>query len=425
MKKQLLSFLILCGILTGLVFLNGCSSKESQSNASKNSNNTWDYSSGIQPYLVDWNYRVLMQPNGFYFVEPQSSMLYFYDYKAKKSVPVCNKPDCEHRSGLNEAGGIIDIKGDPAAQAEWGTKPTDCNAFIRGSGNLTIFKNRIYFDTLDDSNFPIQKHSLCSMKMDGTDRRIELENYLNVTLDSNVVTIHFSGDKLFYSKYLDKNHDEFNMIDLTTKKVTKLYQYNLYEEYPDIPNQYQGNVYYIRWKSVDFEDPHYSGTLYKYSPTSKKTTAIYTGPISGSTFVKNQIYFANEKSICKMSLDGKNVTPIFDAPGNLEVRYDGNYLYLDGKEFAGMNKNEYGPILITKLDGTKVDSIERIFGIPIFGDQNVFLSTYSYLTEKNYISENMVMLNKSDIGKKHHFYGLVSGKEISIKELTKKVELPQ
>ena len=423
MKNKLLATNVLLLIL--LLILPGCTSKESQSNTSKNSNNTWDYTSGIQPYLVDWGDRVLMQPNGFYFVEPQSSMLYFYDYKAKKSVTVCNKPDCEHRSGFNECGIAVTIEGDPAAQAEWGTKPTNCNAFMQGYGNLTIYKNRIFFDTKDDSNFQVSKHSICSMKMDGTDRRTELENYLNVTPGSNTTTVHFSGDKLFYNNYLDKNHDEFNMIDLTTKKVTKLYQYNLNEEYPDIPNQYQGNVYYIRWKSVNFDDPHYTGTLYKYSLTSKKSTAIYTGPISGYTFVKNQIYFSNEKSICKMSLDGKNVTPIFDAPGNLEVRYDGKYLYLDDKEFAGMNKNEYGPILITKLDGTKVDSIERIFGIPIFGDQNVFLSTYSYQCEKNMDHIIMIMLNKSDIGKKHHFYGVVSGKEISITELTKKIEYPQ
>ena len=128
MKNKLLATKIL--LIIFLIFLSGCASKENHPKSSNTSNGTWDYSSGIQPYLVDWNYRVLMQPNGFYFVEPQSSMLYFYDYKAKKSVPVCNKPDCEHRSGLNEAGGIIDIKGDPAAQAEWGTKPTDCNAFI-------------------------------------------------------------------------------------------------------------------------------------------------------------------------------------------------------------------------------------------------------------------------------------------------------
>lgn len=422
MKRKFLSIVILFIVFT--FFSTGCSSKENQSNASKNLNSTWDYSSGIQSYLVDWNDKVLMQPNGFYFVDPQYSMLYFYDYKAKKSVPVCNKPDCEHRSGLNEYGGIVDIIGDPAAQAEWGTKPTDCNAFIQGSGNLTIYKGRIYFDSEDYSNIQVLKHSICSMKMDGTDRRIELENYLNVTLDSNITTIHFSGDKLFYSNFLDKNHDEFNMIDLGTKKVTQLYQYNICEQYPDYQNQYQGNVYYIRWKSVDFEDPHYSGTLYKYSPTSKKTTAIYSGPISGYTFVKNQIYFSNEKSICKMSLDGKNVTPIFDAPGNLEVRYDGNYLYVDDGEFAASNAKK-GPILVTKLDGTKVDSIERINGVPLFGDQNVFLSTYSYLTEKEVPTQNIVMLNKSDIGKKHHFYRLITGEEISITKLAKKVELSQ
>ena len=422
MKKKI--FLIDLLLLISLLFFSGCSSKESQPTTAKDDNNIWDYSSGIQPYLVDWNFRVLMQPTGFYYVDPVSELLYFYDYKAKKSVPVCNKPDCEHRSGNDQYGGVVRTIGDPQAQAEFDTKPTDCNAFITGYGNLTIYKNRIFFDSRDDSDLLSSKHSICSMNLDGTDRKIELQNYLNVTDDFGVVTVHFSGDKLFYNNYPDEDYEEFNMIDLGTKKITKLYKFGIFEEYPDFPNQYQENVYYIRWKSVDFDNPNYSGTLYKYSLVTKKTTAIYTGPISGYTFVKDQIYFSNKKSICKMSLDGKNVTPLFDAPGNLEVRYDGKYLYLDDEEFNS-NKADHSPILVTKLDGTKVDSIERITGQPIFGDQNVFLSTYSYNLSKGLFGCKMVMLKKSDIGKKHHFYLLDTGKEISIAELTKKLELPQ
>ena len=373
---------------------------------------------------MDWNDAVLMQENGFYFVEPIKAMLYFYDYQAKKSVPVCNKPDCEHHSGLDENGDFIRVIGDQSIQDAIGTPSTDCNAFIgRGYGNLTIYKNRIYYDSMGDSNLQVSNHSICSIKPDGTDKRVELANYLNVKANAGAVIVHFSGDKLFFSTNQEETREELNMVDLDTKKVSNLYSYNPLDEYVDVPNQYNNSIYYIRWNSVDFDDPHYSGTLYKYSVKSQKATAIYTGPIVGYTFVKNQIYFADGKSVCKMSLDGKDVTPIFDAPGNLGVRYDGKYLYFDDSEYAGMNKVAFKPILVTKLDGTKVDSIERIFGVPIFGDQNVFLSTYTYTLDNNLMNTKMVMLKKTDLGKTHHFYDLVTGKEISLKDLTKEPDL--
>ena len=427
MKKQLLSLIILCGILTGLVFLSGCTSKESQSNTSKNANDIWDYSSGIKPYLPTWNEGVLILSNGFYFVN-SLDMLYFYDYKVKKSVPVCNKPDCEHRSSSNEDGSFLEIIGDPAAQAEWGTKRTDCNAYMCGHGNLTIYKERLYFSAVSNNDFMSMNRSLYSMKMDGTDRRVEIEDYFITTTENSGGMFFFSGDKFFFTNMKNENQETMQMIDLGTKKYTTLFTCNISKKYSDFPTLYQNSIYYILWNAYNPDNPQYTGTLYKYSLKTKKTTAIYTGDIAGYTFVKNQIYFSNGKTICKMSLDGKDCTPVFDAHGNLDVCFDGKYLYLDQDEFSVTNEQpESHPILVTKLDGTKVDSMDPISGNPIYGDQKIFLYNYAHSEKDFNIHHRIVMFNKDDLGKTHHYYDVMTGEEMSIEELTTKIKilLPQ
>lgn len=418
MKNKI--FLVSILLFTMLLFLYGCTSKENQSNTSKHSDCMWDYSSGIQPYISMLHAQVLMQPNGFYFVEPTKSMLYFYDYKAKRSVLVCNKPDCEHRSGYNDDGGIFTVEGDDALQASIGTPPTDCNAFLGTTGNLTIYNNRIYYDSNYGSDIGVSNHSIYSIKMDGTDRRVELKNYITLRPNDGVM-IFFSGDKFFFSKSIDETHNVLNMVDLHTKKITKLVKTDPSKIFDDIPVRYKNFVYYILWNKFDEENPKYVGTLYQFSLKTKKTTAIYTGDIAGYTFVKNQIYFSDGKSICKMTLNGNDLTPVFEAPGYLDICFDGKYLYLDEEAFLGLNQPIVNPIFVTKLDGSKIDSMERLTGYPLYGDQNAFFYYYTYKLEDDSYYRGLVMLKKTDLGKPHHYYDLVTGKEVSIEQLTKKL----
>ena len=68
-----------------------------------------------------------------------------------------------------------------------------------------------------------------------------------------------------------------------------------------------------------------------------------------------------------------------------------------------------------KLDGTLVDSIERV-GMPVYGDQNIFFLAYRY---QESITGRLGFMKKSELGKKHFFYDLVTGEEIDEDKLWK------
>jgi len=397
-------------VITGiLIFAAGCASKKENTKLTLNTTSTWDYSSGIQPYLGDWHERIVMQEKGFYFGNPSDGMLYYYDYVAEKSIPVCSKPDCNHKSPLSNAVGFSSPTDDQNKEV-YDDKTSSCDAYLgQSSGNMTIYKGRLYYHSTDETD-GCNRHLICSVSLDGSNHRIEIKDYLVQVANSIPIFNYLTGDKLFFSTNSDIHKSVVSFIDLGTKKNTILYTHDADEDYADTPTVYRDKVYYIRWTDGD-----YNGSLYQYSLKTKKTKTIYTGIIAGYTFVKDQIYFSNGESICKMSLNGKKPTPVFDAAGRQALRYDGKYLYLDDAEFAGLGKTDSKPIQVTKLDGTLVDSIERV-GVPVYGDQNIFFFAYSY---QNEISSHLGFMKKSDIGKKHSFCDLVTGKEIDEEKLWK------
>jgi len=396
-KKSVLLYLM----LIVLIIVSGCTQKKESPQTNSNDSG-WDYASGIQPYLGDWHERIVMQEKGFYFGNPSDGMLYYYDYVAKKSIPVCSKPDCNHKSPLSNTVGSSSTTDDQKKEV-YDDKTSSCDAYLGQSyGNMTIYKGRLYYHSSDSTDV-LDKNSICSVSLDGSDHQMELEDYMVVNYNT-IPTFHYlTGGKLFFSTNSDIHKSVVSFIDLGTKKTTILYTHDADEDYADTPTVYRDKVYYIRWT-----DDNYQGTFYQYSLKTKKTKTIYTGIIAGYTFVKDQIYFSNGESICKMSLNGENPTPVFEVAGRQALRYDGKYLYLDDAELAGLGKTDSKPIQVTKLNGTLVDSIERV-GVPVYGDQNVFFLAYRY---KNDLTSHLGFMKKTDIGKKHSFCDLVTGKEI-------------
>jgi len=394
----------------------GCAKNSS---VKKNANNQinedaiWDYATGNQPYLQDWHHRIYMQKNGFYFVDPGKRMLYFYDYTIKKSLPVCSKPDCEHLSGVTADGNRFTMIVDGQEVEQYNSPATTCDAYLGyGYGNMTCVNDRLYYDSMDDDNLMIVGHSICSVSMDGSDHRVEIENFLNQQSNAAPISIHFTDGKVFFETNQDAKKTELKVIDLTTKKAKTITTVDTTKYSLDPPTIYHKNAYYILWEyNPTSPSASYYGTLFEYSFNTHKNKEIYKGNITGYTFVNDQIFFSDKKSICSISLDDGKVKALFDAPGPYSISFDGKYLYLDSNFFTTktLKYTDLNPIQVNKLDGTKVDSIESFaFTETVYGNQKVFL--VEYMKNKNFTA--LAFLNKTDIGKKHHFYDLITGKEL-------------
>lgn len=411
-RKTVISSVFIIVLL--LVLVTGCTKKGTTKISSlhpTNGNSIWDYASGNQPYLQDWHERILMQEAGFYFVDPGKLMLYYYDYDKKKSIPVCCKPDCEHLSGVREDGSQLKIIGDDQLAAQYKTPEATCDAYLGyGSGNITCVNGRLYYDSRDDSDILSVGHSICSISMDGSDRRIEKRNYLNQEANAAPITIHFADGKVFFNTNKDEIKSDLKVIDLISKKETTIVSVDTRNYSLDPPTMYHKKAYYILWDNQSTSTDPFYGTLYQYSFDTHKSKAIYKGIIAGYTFVNDLIYFSDKTSICSIPLDGGKINKIFDAPKAYAISFDGKYLYLDDQFFSlerSLNLETYNPIQVTKLDGTKIDNIEQ-FGIAVYGDQNIYFVHYS----KNINFYALAILNKSELGKAHHFYDPITGEEI-------------
>jgi len=417
MKQKIVisSLFILC-LLIALVA--GCTKKntaKTNSHHSTNVNTIWDYHSGSQPYVDNLFYRIHMEENGFYYIDPWKYMLYFYDYAQKKSIQVCSKPDCEHLSGEPADGNHIVIIGDDQLAEQYKDPVTTCDAYLGyGYGNLTYLANRLYFDMNSFSTNDFMDHlDICSINLDGSNRRIEKKDYIVMNQDFQCPNFYFANGKAIFSHNISDKKEKITSFDLRTKKqitictiAPNIYWYNE-------PQMYHEKLYYILWEKEATATSSRYGTLYQYSFDKRKSKEIFKGCIGNYTFINNKIYFTDKKSINTIPLDGGTPVSQFDAPGIDNLSFDGKYLYLDeGYYLPDFSVNNH-PFIVCKLDGTKVDNIERT-GIPVYGDQNVFIQDYLVEDESNLRHDTLVFMNKSDIGKAHHFYDLITGKEISV-----------
>ena len=49
-------------------------------------------------YSVVTNMRMQVKDNGIFYLDGYEKLMKFYDYELKESIPVCDKPNCKHRS---------------------------------------------------------------------------------------------------------------------------------------------------------------------------------------------------------------------------------------------------------------------------------------------------------------------------------------
>lgn len=420
--KRKKTILILCFLCLFITLFSGCGNNNStkakvQDNA--NESDIWDYTSGSEPYLSGMD-PLCMQKKGFYFVN-DLDMLYYYDYESQQSIVACSKPDCEHRSGNNGRGFEIVVLGDPAAAEEYKDPTTSCDAYLGYCDtNITFLDERLYYvSQLNSKGLPIKSESLYSVSLDGSNHRLELEDFLCIDGIECNYAMQLTGGKLFYSvdsfdATNDENKEEIIEIDLRTKKKSVFLSYDstITGEF-NLPQMYKGKMYYGN-----------QNYLYQYSPDTKVTKEIYKGDYKDFAFVNDEIFILKADAICSIPLNGGDVSVVFETQKEDELNYDGKFLYLTYHpcidetidEAEVYEKDDI--ITITKLDGTIVDQLSCQKFSCMYGDQNVLL--FHYQPSKSKINEpiewryQIVILDKKNIGKTHHFIDLITGKEIQM-----------
>lgn len=114
MRKKIMLTIICCIIFSFLIGCNGSDNNEEHT--------VWTTNISFYGCLTD---------DGYYFIrtdiQPGYSMLYYFDIKTGKTVPVCDKAECSHR-------GVDTLSGEKQV----------CNAQITGN-TFICFKDKIYY----------------------------------------------------------------------------------------------------------------------------------------------------------------------------------------------------------------------------------------------------------------------------------------
>ena len=106
MKRKL--YLIICIVLCITL---GTACKQEEKSEQKTEN-----------YSVVTNMRMQVKDTGIFYLDGYKQLMKFYDYELKESMPVCDKPNCKHRS-------------------------LKCNAYIENGFNSTLgnYRGKLYF----------------------------------------------------------------------------------------------------------------------------------------------------------------------------------------------------------------------------------------------------------------------------------------
>lgn len=311
---------------------------------------------------------------GYYFVS--GDFLYFIDRKTLKTVPLCNKPDCEHTYQYS-----------------------DCNAYLPLEQYLTDFGLYYYNSNLyilgTDGELDSKSIYLYEISKDGKERNRKFK-IVDFGSSVNDMKIHFTVHKgVGYISYgTDKKAELFSFnLDDTDNKLIKLDEIKgLGAEIYRIQGCDKG-ISYQYGCFTDKNCENFEGGIRVLIDSKRKT--IVENAIKTYIIAEGNVYYetANGTEIYDLS-SGKTSEFKSDKIAN-SIMYDGRYFYL----YDNMMDNNYKVYVYDKNKklvntlNTSQDCKELLFG-----DKDYFFRLDSKIVADE-MAVNLYAIDKSDIEK--------------------------
>lgn len=298
---------------------------------------------------------------GYYIATTRNQVL-FYDIATKQTVPLCNKPDCEHDVMSKE-----------------------CNAYIPFlvTGGCQYYNGSVYVVSIDTDG----KVELYNLAKDGSHNEKVLTLYETSSNPKGAPGVFKVYGEYAYFLVWNMQENEFVSQNLYRKKLDgtereELVYANLSDKlgasYIELVPSYEGKMYFI--DTYYFEDnlEKVYGSLYCYDPETGKNEEILSDVFGDFFILEDEVYYQNNgEPIRKYNLGTKEVTefsPLKEGNTWLWISSDGKYVYSDN--FFDCENNfdtEYENRCITvyNLDGTIKDriSLKGVWGHVFFGDE--------------------------------------------------------
>ena len=353
-----------------------------------------------QPYWNSPNHTFTKGIGGYYFYNPVSRMIMFFDSKEKIMYPVCGKPDCNHDD-------------------------TSCNAYLDHSYNMSVYfyKDSLYLLRTGENGDII----LVQEALDGSTRKDLFEIGTGTGNTLQPIYLAFFDNAVYIVDLHDnaflKNEDGSTKIRKRTldgKDDSIIASFSG----PDVQIEnlkiYNQQVYFtLKSYSSDKDtrtNTFFGKGLYTYNPQDESVIQLTDDDVWDYTIDSvNKIMYLYIKGDALYKCDLSNIKDskemLYAASSDslfCNISYDGKYLYLDNSIASNTSYTGNGnkiPIKLLILD-TKGNTINSIaLGSDImFGDPNyIFIGlggatgTSSSKGKINWKSTNWGYINKDDI----------------------------
>lgn len=327
-----------------------------------------------QPFFISKMGMCISNGNGDYRFYRNS--LYFYDYKAKVAVPLCNKPDCDHNVDVDESTCNAFFSED-MFYYDKGYSYYDENLYLLGQGSQSEHSVSLYKVSLDGAS----REEVCKL--------FEVSDFNSI----GVFTIHRGF--AFWSLNLEDGAQLYRM-NLDDKKIERVFIVDKSAGYI-LRFIGAGDYLYFSYRYAEDNDMEkWNGSICRLNIYSGKTDKLVNTQSCYTVLCDKLYYFKDDKVMCS-NVDGSRETELMSIPENSNlIISDSENLYLTNWDNDISSPADY-KIYVYSSGGKKIDSIpisncEFFCGVSI---ENIYIET---------TDRKLSFLNRSQIGVKNHVW---------------------
>ena len=266
-----------------------------------------------------------------YYYKSDNDFIYFFDKNAKKSVPLCNKAECEHCD-------------------------EQCNAYFNRTYHLSYIQ---YYDgNVYTLSYSMDGYVyLSKISEDGSSR----EQYM--TLYKQELTTTDGGTNYRFPEICI--HRDYVYFVIPKEETPKLYRMKLGGEELEVVFELKGeraSIYRIRpyGDFVFFQAGHFADDtmvdmnagIFAINVNSGEMTLVVDDAMATYVVADNILYYDNREGIYSKDLSEGNRQKIVDVATKWDFSADGKYIYIENATGDG--------IKVYNLDGEYIRSINPL-----------------------------------------------------------------
>ena len=301
---------------------------------------------------IIWNYMAISDKGYYYWVmSGQYDFLYFMDKATGKSVPLCNRPDCEH----------ID---------------DSCNAYFKTvihtpEDGIEFDRNRVMF--LDGYVYVIGHNMageqyLYRVSEDGSKQ----EQYMRL-YKKELTQTGSDGSSVTYTTPEICIHKGYVYFIIPKESVPTIYRMQLgsekvekvFEIKTERPNLYRmlpyGDFLFFQAGTYSEDYLDVDGGIFAYNITNGEIKLVKSEAISAYKVVGNSLYYAKSDGVYRFAMDGTLDERIVEYEEYTTFSADEKYIYIEGDRNIIIYDINGDYILTPQLSGT-LEIIDTYFG---------------------------------------------------------------